>query len=289
MANAIELREVSFTYGEGTVFRMDAVNGISIDIEEGKVTGVIGHTGSGKSTLIQMMNGLIKPASGSVKLFGEDIFKDKKKLASVRFRVGLVFQYPEYQLFEETVYRDISYGPRNMKLTESEIDERVRESAGFVGLDETFFKRSPFELSGGQKRRVAIAGIMAMRPDVLVLDEPASGLDPAGKKEIFDGLIRYLDGGRRTVVIVSHSMEDMAKYADNLVVLSHGECVMQGTKQEVFGRADELRGAGLDVPAASSLTDRLRDAGMPLGGGIFTVNDAVDAILAALSGKGGGL
>ena len=223
MITAIDLRDVKFVYGEGTVFRTGALNGVSVGIKKGRITGIIGHTGSGKSTLVQMMNGLIKPTEGKVLLYGEDIFANKKRLRDVRFKVGLVFQYPEYQLFEETVYKDIAYGPANMGLDRDEIDKRVKKACEFVGLDSSLLEKSPFELSGGQKRRVAIAGIMAMEPEVLVLDEPASGLDPVGRSEIFGGLVHYKESTDSTVVIVSHSMEDMAEYADDIIVMNHGE------------------------------------------------------------------
>ena len=285
MANAIEIRQARYVYGEGTVFRIAAIDGVDIDIEAGKVTGIIGHTGSGKSTLIQMMNGLIKPTEGTVRVEDTDIFENKKTLHEIRFKVGLVFQYPEYQLFEDTVYKDIAYGPKNMKLDDAEIDKRVREAAETVGLDEALFERSPFELSGGQKRRVAIAGIIAMKPDILVLDEPASGLDPVGREEIFGGLVRYRESGGKTVVIVSHSMEDMARYADNIIVMSHAKCLMSDTKEEIFKRADELAASGLKVPQITSLANDLRKAGVPLPEGIYTVDDAFDSLLPLLRKK----
>ena len=288
METAIELVDVSFVYGTGTVFRTDALSGVSVKIAKGRVSGIIGHTGSGKSTMVQMMNGLIKPTSGSVRLFGEDIFADKKKLRDIRFRVGLVFQYPEYQLFEETVYKDIAYGPTNMKLDEKEIERRVKKAASLVGLDEDLFSKSPFELSGGQKRRVAIAGIMAMEPEVLVLDEPASGLDPVGRKDIFKAILDFRDATGGTVVIVSHSMEDMASYADDIIVMNHGKRFVSGCKEEVFKKADELCKMGLDVPQITSLMTRLRAMGMEIPEGIYTVEDAAKALLPLLLQKAGG-
>ncbi len=288
METAIELRNVSYVYGDGTVFRTDALDCVSVKIEKGKMTGIIGHTGSGKSTMVQMMNGLIKPTSGSVYLFGEDIFADKKKLRDVRFRVGLVFQYPEYQLFEESVYKDIAFGPANMKLDTNEIDRRVRKAAMLVGLEEELFSKSPFELSGGQKRRVAIAGVMAMEPEVLVLDEPASGLDPVGRNEIFKAICSFRDVTKGTVVIVSHSMEDMAKYADNIIVMNHGECFASGSKDEVFQRAGELCTMGLDVPQITSLITRLKSMGMELPDNIYTVEAAVKALSPLVCGRRGG-
>ena len=290
MDNVIEIRNARFVYGENTAFRSVAIDGVDIDIERGRVTGIIGHTGSGKSTLIQMMNGLLKPEPGTVTVDGKDIFKDKKSLKNAKFTVGLVFQYPEYQLFEETVFKDISFGPKNMGLSADEIKARVEEAAATVGLDSSLFERSPFEMSGGQKRRVAIAGVMAMKPEVLILDEPASGLDPVGRDEVFSALLRYKEGGR-TVVIVSHSMEDMARYADNVIVMAHGKCVMFGSKSEVFGRADELLSIGLNVPQITSLTNRLRASGIALPERIYTVQDAFAALLPLLEkdGKGGEL
>lgn len=285
--NAIEIRDAEYVYGAGTVFRTGALNGVSVDIKKGRITGIIGHTGSGKSTLVQMMNGLIKPHRGKVLLYGSDIFENKKKLRDVRFKVGLVFQYPEYQLFEETVYKDIAYGPSNMGLERDEIDRRVRKAAEFVGLDSSLFDKSPFELSGGQKRRVAIAGIMAMEPEVLVLDEPASGLDPVGRRDIFGGLLSYRDATDGTVVIVSHSMEDMAAYADDIIVMNRGKCHFSGTKEEVFKRSEGLCEIGLDVPQITSLTNKLRERGIALPEGIYTVEDAVKHLLPLVTRKEG--
>ena len=282
------MEDVGFVYGEGTVFRTGALNGVSIEIKKGRVTGIIGHTGSGKSTLVQMMNGLIEPSQGRVLLYDEDIFANKKNLRRVRFRVGLVFQYPEYQLFEETVYKDIAYGPTNMGLSSDEIKRRVEGAGEFVGLDRELFAKSPFELSGGQKRRVAIAGIMAMEPEVLVLDEPASGLDPVGRKEIFSGLVRYKQATGSTVVIVSHSMEDMAEYADDIIVMNQGKCFFQGQKEQAFAKADELCAIGLDIPQITSLANKLRERGARLPEGLYTVEDTARELL-RLIGSGGGL
>ncbi|MBO4356232.1 MAG: energy-coupling factor transporter ATPase [Clostridia bacterium] len=278
MSYAIELKNLSYTYGENTAFKSLAVDNFSVGIEEKSITGIIGHTGSGKSTLVQMMNGLLTPSSGEVLLFGENIFKDKKTLYNARFKVGLVFQYPEYQLFEETVEKDICYGLKNLKLPENEMPERIRRAIGFVGLDETILDKSPFELSGGQKRRVAIAGIIAMMPDVLILDEPASGLDPVGKKVIFDGLKDYRDSLSKTVIIVSHSMEDMAKYADNIIVMNHGRCSLAGPADEIFTHSDELVSMGLDVPQITKVCDGLRKHGFSLPEKIYSVDAAADAI-----------
>ena len=280
------MEDVGFVYGEGTVFRTGALNGVSIEIKKGRVTGIIGHTGSGKSTLVQMMNGLIEPTQGRVLLYDEDIFANKKNLRRVRFRVGLVFQYPEYQLFEETVYKDIAYGPANMGLGSEEIKRRVESAAEFVGLDKELFSKSPFELSGGQKRRVAIAGIMAMEPEVLVLDEPASGLDPVGRSEIFSGLVRYKQATGGTVVIVSHSMEDMAQYADGIIVMNKGECFFQGEKEQAFAKADELCKIGLDIPQITSLANKLRERGVRLPEGLYTVEDTARELLRLIRSGG---
>lgn len=282
MSNAIEIQNVSYVYGDRTAFRTEAVSNVSFSIEEGKITGIIGHTGSGKSTLVQMFNGLLAPTSGKVFVFGEDIFADKKKLRDVRFNVGLVFQYPEYQLFEETVAKDIAFGPKNQGLGDDEIKVRVADAARFVGLSPELMEKSPFELSGGQKRRVAIAGIIAMRPKVLVLDEPASGLDPIGRAEIFGGLLRYKEETGGTVVIVSHSMEDMARYADNVIVMHHGHCVMSDTKEEIFRHGDELVEMGLDIPQITAFANMLRAKGYDLPDSIYTVADAKAALLKLL-------
>ena len=246
---ALEVRDLCYTYGEGTPFRHEALNNVSFGIEKGKICAIIGHTGSGKSTLVQMLNGLLAPDSGDVLVNGVSVVerkrskknkkseKEKNLIKNLCFKVGLVFQYPEYQLFEESVEKDIAFGPSNMGLDEAEIARRVVEGAEFVGLDPSLMKKSPFDLSGGQKRRVAIAGIIAMRPEILVLDEPAAGLDPTGRNEIFEGLVKYRNETGATVIIVSHSMEDMAKIADDMIVMSGGKCVMQGDRDTIFERA----------------------------------------------------
>ena len=231
-----------------------------------------------------MMNGLLRPDSGEVLLFGKDIWEKPKRIGEVRFRVGLVFQYPEYQLFEETVEKDIAFGPANMGLDEAEIAKRVIDAAKFVGLDPSLMKKSPFDLSGGQKRRVAIAGIIAMRPEILVLDEPAAGLDPTGRNEIFEGLVKYRNDTGATVIIVSHSMEDMAKIADHMIVMSGGKCVMQGDRDAIFERAEELRNIGLDTPQITSLVEILRARGALLDKNLYTVEDTKNAILELLKG-----
>ena len=278
----LSLKNISYTYGEGTPFEIKALNNVSLDIKAGKVTGIIGHTGSGKSTLVQMLNGLIKPSSGQVLLDGEDIWTNPKEISKVRFRVGLVMQYPEYQLFEETVKKDIAYATTNMGLDEAAINERVLEAAEFAGVDATWLDKSPFDLSGGQKRRVAIAGIMAMRPDVLVLDEPAAGLDPRGKNTILGGIREYQRKSGAAVVLVSHSMEDMAKYCDEIIVMSKAGVAMQGSCDEVFSNAANLTDIGLDIPQVTKIICSIREAGIDVNNGIYTVDDAYDALLELL-------
>lgn len=280
----LELSDVCYTYDPGTPMAHEALSHIDLKIEKGSITGLIGHTGCGKSTLLRMLNGLSKPDSGKILLDGHDIWEDPKKIAAVRFRVGLVMQYPEYQLFDETVASDIAYGPRNMGLSTEEITARVKEAATFAGLADELLEKSPFELSGGQKRRAAIAGVMAMRPEILVLDEPAAGLDPMGREEIFAGLARYRAESGATVVVVSHSMEDMARYCDRLVVMNDGKILLRGTQSEVFGRADELQSIGLGVPDITKLCALLRAGGMPLPDDIYTVEAATAAITPLLGG-----
>ena len=280
----LELSDVCYTYDPGTPMAHEALSHIDLKIEKGSMTGLIGHTGCGKSMLLRMLNGLTKPDSGKILLDGRDIWEDPKKISAVRFRVGLVMQYPEYQLFDETVASDIAYGPRNMGLPAEEIAARVREAAAFAGISDDLLEKSPFELSGGQKRRVAIAGVMAMRPEILVLDEPAAGLDPMGREEIFAGLARYRAESGATVVVVSHSMEDMARYCDRLVVMNDGAIMLRGTQSEVFGKSDELQSIGLGVPDITKLCARLRAGGMPLPADIYTVEAAVAAIAPLLGG-----
>ncbi len=281
----LTLEHVSYVYGEGTPFEMKALNDVSLSLREGVVTGIIGHTGSGKSTMVQLFNGLEKPMGGRVLLDGCDIWAEPKKMRDIRFRVGLVMQYPEYQLFEETVGEDIAFGPRNMGLDETEIAQRVREAISFVGLDGSVLSASPFDLSGGQKRRVAIAGIMAMKPEILVLDEPAAGLDPRGRDSILQSIRAYARSTGATVVIVSHSMEDMAAYCDDIVVMSHAKVCFSGTRDEVFAKADMLAEVGLDVPQITHIAMLLKSRGVSLPDGIYTVEAATNAI-AELFGKG---
>lgn len=280
----LELADVCYTYDSGTPMAHEALSHINLKIEKGSMTGLIGHTGCGKSTLLRMLNGLTKPDSGKILLDGHDIWEDPKQISAVRFRVGLVMQYPEYQLFDETVRADIAYGPRNMGLDDAEISVRVAEAASFAGVDASLLDKSPFELSGGQKRRVAIAGVMAMRPEILVLDEPAAGLDPRGREDIFEGLARYRAESGATVIVVSHSMEDMARYCDYLAVMNDGEIFLRGTQREVFGKSDALQSIGLDVPDITRLCALLREGGMPLPDDIYTVEAATAAILPLLGG-----
>lgn len=279
----LRLEHITYRYSAGTPFEVKALDDVTLDIRRGRITGLIGHTGSGKSTLVQLLNGLTRPEAGRVLLDGQDIWQDPKQIGKVRFRVGLVMQYPEYQLFEETVRADIAFGPRNMQLSGEEIAERVDEAAAFAGVDPSLMDKSPFDLSGGQKRRVAIAGIMAMRPEVLVLDEPAAGLDPQGRRDIFGGIRAYNRETDSTVVIVSHSMEDMAQYCDDVAVMAHARLLMTGTRDEVFARADELEAVGLDIPVITKLSALLRQGGMPLDPGLYTL-EAAEAALAQVFG-----
>ncbi len=283
----LELRGVSYVYGEGTPFEKIALDGIDLSFETGVVTGLIGHTGSGKSTLVQLLNGLLRPKSGTVLLDGKDIWEKPKEIGKIRHRVGLVMQYPEYQLFDETVRADIGFAPRNMGLSPEEIESRVLEAAAFVGLSEDQLDQSPFALSGGQKRRAAIAGILAMRPDVLVLDEPAAGLDPLGRREILGGLREYQKKSDTTVIIVSHSMEDMAEYCDRIVALNHTKVFAQGSVEEVFSRSAELSEIGLDIPHIARLALALKKRGLPLEGSLYTVQGVADAYRRAILAKSG--
>ncbi len=284
MNEIIKLEDVSFSYSIKTPFETTALRHIDVGFEKGKITGLIGHTGSGKSTLVQLLNGLIRPESGRVLLQGVDIWEKPKEITSVRFRVGLVMQYPEYQLFAETVREDIAFGPKNMKLSDEEIDSRVSEAAAFVGLTEEMLDKSPFDLSGGQQRRAAIAGVVAMRPEVLVLDEPAAGLDPRGRRQILSGLAEYGRKSGSTVIFVSHSMEDMAHYCDNVVVMDHARILMQGSVSEVFSHSEELEAAGLDIPQIAKIATALRKRGIALSGDLYTVDGVKTALLKHLKG-----
>lgn len=281
------LDHVSYAYSKGTPFEKGAVDDVTYTFDENSITGLIGHTGSGKSTIVQLMNGLLRPDSGAVFLDGVDIWEKPKQLADVRFRVGVVFQYPEYQLFEETVYKDIAFGPKNMGLPDEEIHRRVSRAAEFTKTSPTWLEASPFELSGGQKRRVAIAGVIAMEPDVLILDEPAAGLDPRSRADILDGIRTYQRKSGKTVIMVSHSMEDMALYADKLVVMNHGKIAFSGTPDVVFRDREAIRKMGLSVPQITELCAQLRANGMPLSDKIYTVEQAEREIMRCLSGKEG--
>ena len=280
----IALEHVSYTYSKGTPFEIKALDDVCLDIHEGTITGIIGHTGSGKSTMVQLFNGLTKPMAGRILLDGADIWEKPKEIGKIRFRVGLVMQYPEYQLFEETVEADIAYGPQNMGLDEEEIRHRVADAARFVGLEPEMLPKSPFDLSGGQKRRAALAGIIAMRPEVLVLDEPAAGLDPMGRDAILNGICEYRKETGATIIIVSHSMEDMARYCDEIIVMDHAKVRMNGERDEIFARADELIDAGLDIPEITKLIWLLRARGVNIDRSIYTV-DRAEQELARIFGK----
>ena len=281
MAN-IEVKNVSVVYGAGTPFEKRALDNVSIDFGSNRVVGIIGHTGSGKSTLAMLLNGLGKPSQGTVLLGGEDIWANPKEISKVRYRVGLVFQYPEYQLFEDSVYKDIAFGPKNMGLEGEKLDRVVRDSAKFCGIEDTMLEKSPFELSGGQKRRVAIAGIAAMEPEVLVLDEPAAGLDPAGREEIIGGLLQYRKERGSTMIIISHSMEDIARYSDYIVVLDRGRVHMQGTPAEIFNDAERLFEASLDLPQVTKLFVELKKRGMVEDTDVYTCKEGVRRIKALI-------
>lgn len=286
MSTLLRTENLCFTYGSGTPFEKHAVKNVNIEIKKGEVIGVIGHTGSGKSTLMQMLNGLIAPTSGKVYLDDNDIHANKKKLRDVRFRVGLVFQYPENQLFEETVRKDIAFGPRNMGLPEEAIEKRVKRAADFAGLKEELLDRSPFDLSGGEKRRAAIAGVIAMDPEILILDEPTAGLDPMGRDDLLAQIEAYHNARNNTVLLVSHSMEDIASIADRVLVMCGGDCVMFDDTQKVFSRSEELESMGLRVPEITKITTKLREMGVPLSEGILTVEDAFREIRAILKKEG---
>ena len=281
----IKVSGLRHVYSADTPFEKVAIDDINIEIPHGQFVGLIGHTGSGKSTFIQHLNALLKPTSGKITVDGEDINADKISAKNVRYKVGLVFQYPEYQLFEETVYADIAFGPKNMGLSATEIDERVREAAHFVGVTDEQFEKSPLELSGGQKRRVAIAGVIAMRPGVLILDEPTAGLDPAGCEQILRNICDYRTQTGSTVIIVSHSMDDVARLADRLVVFNHGAIRFDGTPEEVFSQPEELRSIGLAVPAATELAMELKKLGLKLPNSIYT-NEQLEKALVALKRRG---
>ena len=286
MTPIIELQNVSHIYSPGTPFEHAALRNVSLSIAPGEFVGLIGHTGSGKSTLIQHMNGLLKPTEGKVFFGGEDIWKDPKFTRQTRFKVGLVFQYPEYQLFEETVYKDIAFGPKNMGLSEDEIRERVYRAAGFVGIEKENMEKSPFDLSGGQKRRVAIAGVIAMEPDVLILDEPTAGLDPVGRQSILQNIRDYQKAQNAAVIMVSHSMEEIASNVDRLIVMDHGVPAMSGSPEEVFSHAQELVSMGLNVPRVTQVFLQLKKLGADVDSSVFTVEQGAQQLLSMLKGGG---
>ena len=283
----LTLSEVSYVYSAETPFEKTALNNINLTIKSGIITGLIGHTGSGKSTLVQLLNGLLKPTSGKILLDGKDLWENPKDITQVRFNVGLVMQYPEYQLFEETVKKDIEYGPNNMGLDAGEIENRVKEAAFFCGITDDMLEKSPFDLSGGQKRRVAIAGVMAIRPKILILDEPAAGLDPVGREDILGGIRTFQKQTGTTVIIVSHSMEDMAVYCDEIVVMNKSSVYMQGKTNEIFSNAEKLIDVGLDVPQITHLFIKLKQLGVNVSENIFTVEDAKKELLSHLKNKEG--
>ncbi len=282
----ITVENLVHTYGTGSPFEQHALRGVSLEIAEGELLGIIGHTGSGKSTLVQHLNGLLRPHGGRVLLDGKDIWEEPKKIRDVRFRVGMVFQYPEHQLFEDTIYKDIAFGPRNMGLSEEEIAARVRQAAAYVGLSEELLDKSPFDLSGGEKRRAAIAGVMAMEPQVLILDEPTAGLDPRGREQILAMIQDYQRSRGTTVLLVTHSMEDVARVADRILVMDHGRAAMLDTVSAVFARAEELERMGLSVPAVTKILLLLREKGVAVDTTAYTVEQAAAQLLPLMGGDG---
>ena len=283
----LEVQHITHTYAAGSPFEQHAIRDVSLTTVEGELLGIIGHTGSGKSTLIQHLNGLLRPTDGCILLDGRDIWENPKKIRAIRFAVGMVFQYPEYQLFEDTIYKDIAFGPRNMGLDAEEIDRRVRRAAADVGLADDLLEKSPFDLSGGEKRRAAIAGVLAMEPEVLILDEPTAGLDPRGREQILSMIQDYRTRSGKTVLLVSHSMEDIARLADRVLVMRHGEVAMLDTVEQVFARADELEQMGLTVPAVTKVLLLLRQQGVNVGTDVYTVDKAVERLLPLLGGERG--
>lgn len=284
--SVIEVENLTYTYGVGTPFEITAVKNVNLSIEKGEIIGIIGHTGSGKSTFVQMLNGLIKPTSGQIFLDGQDIWENPKEIRKVRFKVGMVFQYPEYQLFEETVYKDIAFGPTNMGKSHEDIDKAVRTAARFVGLKNELLDKSPFDLSGGEKRRAAIAGVIAMDPEVLVLDEPTAGLDPAGRDLLLSQIVQYHKERQNTVLLVSHSMEDIASVADRIMVMNHSNLEMFDRTKEVFSRVTELESMGLRVPEITRIIMLLKEKGYDLPDGVLTVEQAFYEVLSLLKKEG---
>ncbi len=286
MSCVLELKNLGFVYGAGTPFEKRAVDNVSLKINQGEFIGVIGHTGSGKSTLMQMLNGLIRPTDGQVLLDGKDIWEQPKKIRSVRFRVGMVFQYPEYQLFEETVRKDIAFGPQNMGLEGEALDKAVIDAAAFTGLKPELLDKSPFDLSGGEKRRAAIAGVIAMNPEVLVLDEPTAGLDPMGREVLLSQIVNYHKQCHNTVIFVSHTMEDIARVADKIIVMNKGRLAMFEPTKEVFRRGDELAHYGLRVPQITKIMQDLLRKGFNVPEGVLTVDEAFSALVPLLKKEG---
>lgn len=286
MSKVLELNNLSYVYGTGTPFEKTAVNNLSLSIEKGEFIGIMGHTGSGKSTLVQMLNGLMKPTSGQVLLDGEDIWANPKDIRKIRFKVGMVFQYPEYQLFEETVAKDIAFGPTNMGKSGAELEKAVNDAARFTGLKDELLEKSPFDLSGGEKRRAAIAGVIAMNPEVLVLDEPTAGLDPMGRDVLLSQIVQYHKERKNTVILVSHSMEDIARVADKIIVMNKSNLVMFDKTKEVFSKGRELEKIGLRVPQITKIMLELREKGFNVPEGILTVDEAMDCISSLLDKEG---
>lgn len=286
MSKVLELKNLSYVYGTGTPFEKTAVNNLSLSIEKGEFIGIMGHTGSGKSTLVQMLNGLMKPTSGQVILDGEDIWANPKDIRKIRFKVGMVFQYPEYQLFEETVAKDIAFGPTNMGKSGAELEKAVNDAARFTGLKDELLEKSPFDLSGGEKRRAAIAGVIAMNPEVLVLDEPTAGLDPMGRDVLLSQIVQYHKERKNTVILVSHSMEDIARVADKIIVMNKSNLVMFDKTKEVFSMGRELEKIGLRVPQITKIMLELREKGFNVPEGILTVDEAMDCISSLLDKEG---
>lgn len=286
MSKVLELKNLSYVYGTGTPFEKTAVNNLSLSIEKGEFIGIMGHTGSGKSTLVQMLNGLMKPTSGQVLLNGEDIWANPKDIRKIRFKVGMVFQYPEYQLFEETVAKDIAFGPTNMGKSGAELEKAVNDAARFTGLKDELLEKSPFDLSGGEKRRAAIAGVIAMNPEVLVLDEPTAGLDPMGRDVLLSQIVQYHKERKNTVILVSHSMEDIARVADKIIVMNKSNLVMFDKTKEVFSKGRELEKIGLRVPQITKIMLELREKGFNVPEGILTVDEAMDCISSLLDKEG---
>mgnify|MGYP002643118386 FL=1 len=286
MSKVLELKNLSYVYGTGTPFEKTAVNNLSLSIEKGEFIGIMGHTGSGKSTLVQMLNGLMKPTSGQVLLDGEDIWANPKDIRKIRFKVGMVFQYPEYQLFEETVAKDIAFGPTNMGKSGAELEKAVNDAARFTGLKDELLEKSPFDLSGGEKRRTAIAGVIAMNPEVLVLDEPTAGLDPMGRDVLLSQIVQYHKERKNTVILVSHSMEDIARVADKIIVMNKSNLVMFDKTKEVFSKGRELEKIGLRVPQITKIMLELREKGFNVPEGILTVDEAMDCISSLLDKEG---